>query len=148
MGLRIKDLPLHAQELVKQQIGAAAAKRRGKFNVAAVPDRTYNGIVYASKAEMIRAQDLDGQVQAGLIRGYCRQVPFTLGVPENRYVADFLVFLNNNMVQVQEVKGVWTAKWKRDVNLWRRYGLCELVVFTREGGKWSFESIVPVGAPS
>ena len=43
--------------------------RPHKFNVAAKEDRTWNGVPYDSKAEMIRAQLLTMLINAGQILG-------------------------------------------------------------------------------
>ena len=42
-----------------------AAKKGNKYHVSPREDRTYNGIVYDSKKEMLFAQELDLRVRAG-----------------------------------------------------------------------------------
>jgi hypothetical protein len=86
----------------------------------------YNGVTYASKAEANRAYALDADRKAGLIRGWIGQPKFRLGLPECVYVADFLVFPIGGPPWVEDVKGVETPKWRRDVKLWRRFGPCDL----------------------
>ncbi len=98
----------------------------------------YNGVAYASKAEATRAYELDLMVKADRIAWWIGQPKFRLGCPENVYVADALV-IGYGELWVEDVKGVMTAKFRRDVKLWRSYGPCELRVIK---GKKS-EIIVP-----
>jgi hypothetical protein len=86
----------------------------------------YDGLLYDSRAEAARARELDAQRAAGVIRGWIRQVPFRLGVPENVYRVDFLVFHLDGTVHAEDTKGHRTDKFNRDVKLWARYGPCEL----------------------
>ena len=66
---------------------------KNKYNVASKENRTYNGKVYASRAEMRKAQELDLRIKAGEIDFYLEQVYFDLGgSPRVRYKADFLTF--------------------------------------------------------
>lgn len=132
-----------------------------KFRVAPKADRTFNGKVYASKAEAQRAREL---------KVWCEtegttvtpQPRFHLGCPENTYVADFhcrtapgdtalLVTFDGKEHRltewVEDVKGVETAKFKRDVKLWRAYGPCVLVILKRRGNTWKREYVVP-GEPA
>ena len=102
---------------------------------------TYNGVKYRSKAEALRARDLDLDVAGGLIRFWLGQPKFRLGVPENVYVADFLVIALHD-AWVEDVKGVETDKFRRDKRLWLAYGPCPLRVLRR--GR-VVEVIVPVG---
>ena len=84
----------------------------------------YNGVSYASKAEAARAAKLDWM--SGEIRFWLGQPKFRLGCPENIYVPDFLVCMRNGDVYVEDVKGVETAKFRRDKKLWAKYGPCDL----------------------
>lgn len=85
----------------------------------------YAGVRYASKAEAARAAALDLWAAAAPGRWWVGQPKFRLGVPENVYVADFLV-VDGGSVRVEDVKGVETAKFKRDKKLWASYGPCPL----------------------
>jgi len=51
---------------------------RNKYNVASKADRTADGIVFASKAEMLRYADLQMMEKAGVIRRLRRQVAYPL----------------------------------------------------------------------
>ena len=97
----------------------------------------YMGVLYDSRAEAKRAAELDMLVKTDSILWWIRQPPFTLGVPENKYRPDFLV-VRHDGVHVEDVKGVRTAKFNRDVKLWRKYGPCPLHIV----GK-TFEIIFP-----
>ncbi len=96
-----------------------------KYHVADKPDRTYNGILFASKKEAQQAKELDLRVKAGEIDYWIRQVSFILQGGD-RYIADFVTFkgwaFHNApalmwLVEVIEAKGMWTPlaknKFKR-----------------------------------
>lgn len=99
----------------------------------------YNGVTYDSKSESRHAMWLDSECQQhGYYAWWIRQPKFRLGVPENIYVPDFLVVRNeftnsvlNEAVEVHEVKGHRTAKFKHDLKLWRQYGPCQLRIYTK-----------------
>jgi len=105
-----------------------------KYNVSAKEDRTYKGITYDSKKEMLYAQELDNRIIAGEIDFWIRQVPFIVGNdPVTTYKADFMTYtldvmvdaetgkeVNYWIVAVIEVKGTWTAEAKRKVKLFRK----------------------------
>lgn len=101
-------------------------RTRSKYNAIRT---TYNGVSYASKSEAKRAETLDLMVRGGLISWWIGQPKFRLGCPENVYVADFLVVVKQG-AWVEDVKGVRTAKFNRDLRLWRAYGPCELHVIS------------------
>ena len=86
----------------------------------------YNGLPYASKAEAARARELDMLMKCGQISGWIRQPTFHLGVPENVYRADFLVFGFDGIAWAEDVKGFETKAFKHNKRLWRHYGPCEL----------------------
>lgn len=97
----------------------APQNQRSKFgNIPTI----YDGRRYASKAEAGRAAALDSLQLAGIIASWKPQPRFELGVPENIYIADFLVRDVNGKVWVEDVKGIETEKFKRDKKLWRSYG--------------------------
>lgn len=93
----------------------------------------YNGVKYASKAEADYARLLDATPDLWWIG----QPKFRLGVPENVYVADFLVFEEGrDIVHVVDVKGHRTPKFKRDVKLWKAYGPCPLLIVSGKKSEW------------
>lgn len=92
----------------------------------------HNGVVYDSKAEAARAKELDEMAAGGLIAFWVAHPKFRLGCPENVYVADALVVgLDGLGTWVEDVKGKRTAKFNRDVKLWRKYGPCNLKIIER-----------------
>jgi hypothetical protein len=103
----------------------------------------YNGVGYSSKAEAKRAAELDFLMAAGEIKFWIGQPTFRLGCALNVYKPDFLVVDPTGGVWCEDVKGVRTAKFARDVRLWRRYGPCPLHVISGR----SLEVIEP-GAPA
>ena len=104
----------------------------------------YNGITYDSAAEARRAQELDALIEAGQVRWYVRQPTFRLGCPENVYRADFIVCYPGGGCQVEDVKGYRTAKFKRDIKLWRRYGPMMLMLKTWRRGEWRDEVVMVI----
>lgn len=97
--------------------------RRNKYKAVAT---IYNGVRYASKAEANHAAALDLEQTAGVVRLWIGQPKFRLGCPENVYVADMLVVYVDGRVEVHDVKGVRTSKFRRDAKLWSSYGPCPL----------------------
>lgn len=112
-------------------------RRRNKFR--AKPTE-YNGVRYDSKAEAARAQELDLLEQAGEVDWWTGQVPFRLGTAENVYRVDFMV-CEGGEVHVEDVKGMETAKFKRDRKLWREYGPVPLHVLKRKRSGWVREVV-------
>lgn len=100
----------------------------------------YNGVNYSSKAEAHRAQELDLMLAAGTIIEWVRQPVFRLGVPENKYVADFLVIREHTKdwpsgmeVWVEDVKGQELPAFKKNKRLWAKYGRLPLVILKAKG---------------
>ena len=110
-----------------------------RIRVAPVEQRTYKGTIYASKAEAIRAAELDLLLRAGVLKSWKHQPVFELGCPENKYTADFWCEPSdpNVPVWVEEIKGHETRSWKRNKRLWRVYGPCQLRVMYRSRNGWS-----------
>jgi len=99
----------------------------------------FDGVKYASRAEAARARELDALFRAGKLRFWYSQPRFRLGVPENRYIADFLIIDRQGRVWVEDIKGVETDKFKHDRKLWLTYGPCPLHVLRWKRGKWVSE---------
>lgn len=132
MGIPLDSLPAIVQDLVRQQIGQEVQKRhRNKYHVAPADERRFNGRTYHSKAEMQYAKKLDAYLRAGLILDYIEQPRVWLGVPENTYVPDFLVIPADETPYYVDVKGVETAKFRKDKKLWAAYGRLELRIVKR-----------------
>ena len=110
--------------------------RRHKYNVAPKEYRTWRDKVYASKAEMQYAQLLDLLMQDGTIVEIREQPRFHLGCPENTYIADFLVVPAKGLPHVIDVKGMETAKFRRDKKLWKVYGEMQLIIVKQRGGRF------------
>jgi hypothetical protein len=107
--------------------GAEGKPRRSKYNAKPT---VYNGVRYDSKAEAERAKYLDSAITGIREHWWIAQPKFRLGCPENVYVADFLV-CSSGKVHVEDVKGMMTPKFRRDMKLWQRYGPCQLWVITK-----------------
>lgn len=99
-----------------------SSNRYGKYNVSAPQDRTLDGIVFASKAEMRRYAELKLMEKVGQIRGLTIQPKFLLfpsfyrrGVFHHalNYVGDFLYYdIEKKRKIVEDVKGVETEVFK------------------------------------
>ena len=85
-----------------------------KFHVAAKPDRTWNGIVFASKGEMERHRKLLVLVQTGQIENFERQVPIVLlrDGPDGKALFKWVVdwrYVENEKVVVEDFTGKMTS---------------------------------------
>lgn len=126
-------------------------KRGGqRIKVAPREQRTYNGELFASKAEMEYYRDVLIPMQsAGMIHLLERQVNFALGCPENVYRVDFMYFVKRpdpigSEKIVVDVKGMTTQSFARHRKLWSIYGTCPLHIVKRSGKKFkTVEVIVP-----
>jgi len=118
--------------------------RFNKYRVAPKAERIFDGVVYASKAEMEYAKilaEFDGPVYSKVER----QIRVELGVPENVMVVDFRVTEHDGSVLYIEVKGAETSKFKHDVKLWKRYGPAPLKVVAKKRRKWVVTRDIPKG---
>ena len=113
----------------------------GKYNVAAKQDRTYKGIVFASKMEMRRYIQLEMLEKAGEIRELTLQPRFLIleGFERNGrhykpiyYIADFLYFDPKVGKKVAEdVKGAKTEAFKIKEKLFHYRHNMELRLITK-----------------
>lgn len=117
--------------------------------------RTFRGVVYHSRDEMIRATELDLLVRAGAYR-VTRQPKVALGLPKNEWTLDFevecdegeyLYRADGEVVEAQhwfeDVTGFETAEKRRWIELWRDYGPCLLVLMKRKGDGWVRRVVIP-----
>jgi len=117
-------------------------------------ERTYKGVLYASKLEARRAVYLDTLIELGEVREWSRQPIFILGTdPVTKYRADFHIVWKNGNVTFEDVKP-WsrkrkapfiTAAFKRTIRLWKRYGPYNLRIVCYHDGGWHCEEIIPGG---
>jgi hypothetical protein len=93
----------------------AGYKRRNKYGISPRAERTLNGVVFASRGEMMRWMELSLMKRAGLIVKLCRQVPYPLAVNGHHvctYVADFWYWLRDGSEVVEDWKpGVRTPEY-------------------------------------
>lgn len=104
--------------------------KKHKYGVAPKEQRTYGNVLYDSKAERCRAEDLDLQIASGLIKCWDRQVRIQLG-PDFHTVVDFAVENRDGRKHVEEVKGVETQRFKLVRRLWLKYGPCPMLILKR-----------------
>lgn len=105
-----------------------------KYGVADKADRTHNGVVYHSKAEMLYARELE---LLPYVRSVVRQVPVQLG-EDFKTIVDFEVEYTDGRAEYVEVKGHETAGFKQVLRLWPKYGPGVLRVVRR--GRRGFET--------
>lgn len=121
--------------------GAEPRSRRNKFGVSSRERRTVDGIVFASRLEAARYVELKELQQMGAIVGFLRQVTFTLGVPENRYRVDFLVFSEYGACWAEDTKGMTRPADLKNFKLWAAYAPCDLRVMKRKKLKWETQVV-------
>ena len=96
---------------------ASLAPRRNKYNVAPKESRTLDGIVFASKKEMLRYGELLMLAKAGVISELRLQPRYKLPA-EIVYVADF-EYRRDGKTVAEDVKGVLTQAYKLKRKLFR-----------------------------
>lgn len=83
-------------------------KKKSKYNANKVE---IDGIKFDSIKEADYYNELKLRLQAGEIKGFCRQAEFILG-NNVRYKADFVVFNNDGTSEIIDVKGFKTDIYK------------------------------------
>lgn len=127
------------RKLARQGVKA----RMGRSKYGAKP-QLYQGIRYASKAELAFELHLRHLRAQGKVVWWTRQVPFfipSVSRPEDpalKYLCDFLVVMSDNRVRVVDVKGMDTpnSKTKRAV-VQATHGLKVEVIPGAESYTWS-----------
>lgn len=116
-------------------------KAAHKFNVAPSESRKARGKVYASKAEMLFANQI-------LTMGYTEiieQPKIRLG-EDTEYRPDFFILdLRAGKAWYVDVKGVETNEFKRIKKLWVKYGRLPLHVVKKQRGKFVTTEVIEHG---
>lgn len=89
----------------------------------------FMGRTYPSATEAALAQALELRRQGGDIASWHNQPKFTLGIPENVYIADFRVVMPDGSIHIYDAKGRETEKFRHNVRLWKVYGEYPLIVW-------------------
>lgn len=118
---------------------AGMVKKPHKYGVAAKENRTYDGVVYDSKAEAIYAAEVDLLFTNNDIKEWERQVTFQLG-PDSKTRVDFVVTEWHEQYAV-EIKGVETPAFRRVRRLWKKYGTMDMIIKKRHGNRWQTSRI-------
>jgi len=87
----------------------------GRIKVAPPEQRTADNIVFASKKECLRYQELKAAMKAGIIRDLRLQIPYQLivnGIHITNYVSDFCYIDGNGKEIVEDVKGFRTEVYR------------------------------------
>ncbi len=113
-----------------------------KYKVSPPSERRHNGKTYASKAEMLYAINLYFMVDHGVILDFIEQPRVWLGVPENKYVPDFLVIPRDERPYYVDVKGVETAAFRKNKKLWASYGALDLHIVKRKGNNFTVTEVI------
>ena len=119
----------------------ARGKRCGKFNAKRTPGT--DGVVYASKLEARRANELALLERAGAITGLRRQVPFEMIVNGHlvcKYIADFTYTTTETGESVvEDVKGVLTPEFRLKAKLMEALHGIVIQVWTGKP-QWSLDT--------
>ena len=83
-------------------------KKKSKYNANKVE---VDGVKFDSQKEADYYNELKLRLQAGDIKGFCRQAEFVLA-SNVRYKADFVVFNNDGTTEIIDVKGFKTETYK------------------------------------
>jgi hypothetical protein len=81
---------------------------------------SYGGVLYDSRREARRAQELDLQLRAGDIDFWCRQPEFVLPEGAGVYRADFIIGKQGQVI-IEDVKGVRTREYRLKKKLVERH---------------------------
>jgi hypothetical protein len=100
----------------------------------------YDGQRYASKAEALRAQELDMLIKTGDVRFWIGQ-PIALRYSGIRYRPDFLVISREGDVWCEDVKGAETERFRLIRRLWNSHGPCDLRILRWKLGTWVIETV-------
>jgi len=113
---------------------------RHKYGVAPAAERQYNGVTYHSKAEAIRAQQLDLLVRGGEIVRWDRQVAIQLG-DDFHTVVDFVIVDKDGRTYAEEIKGFETKQFKTVRRLWMKYGPFPMRIMKLRNKTWQKEFV-------
>lgn len=122
----------------------------GKYKVSPPEERRAMGRTFGSRAEMRYALYLENAFEEGFVVDYICQPRIWLGVPENVYVPDFFVvpecsqeYPGSVLPHYIDVKGMRTAKFNRDVKLFKEYGRSKLIIVKESSArKFKTEEII------
>jgi hypothetical protein len=114
--------------------------RKNKYRVSPKADRTWNGKVYASKAEMFFAQMLHRMQLNGEVRAVVEQPVVMLDCI--KYIPDFLVTYNDGAVMYIDVKGVSTPVFSLKLKLWKQHGPGKLRLVKQSGAPSKLTGLV------
>lgn len=100
-----------------------APAKREKYNRSSADDRTWNGVVYDSKREMVMAQSYEVLLRAGALKRIDRQVKFPIVWPGGDHICtviiDFKLTHPDGSLEAVEVKGFPTPVWRIKEKLFR-----------------------------
>lgn len=119
-------------------------RNRNKYKVSPKDQRTHNGRVFASKAEMEYAKILQLELAAEKWVALMYQPPIRLGPID--YVPDFAVSDGNDWRWI-DVKGMETPAFRIKKKLWAEYGPGLLVLVKKSGKHFKIVEEIPGKKP-
>lgn len=106
---RMTDLSkMKLDDFLYKTISNTTNNKKSKYNANKVE---IDGIKFDSQKEADYYNELKLRLQAGDIKGFCRQAEFILA-SNVRYKADFVVFNNDGTTEIIDVKGFKTETYK------------------------------------
>ena len=110
----------------------SVVKKKSKYNARGRHDE--DGRWHASQAEYDRWKELQLFEKAGVITDLVHQPVFYLTRAEIKYRADYQYSEKSGYITVEDIKGVWTSRFKVIAQLWRCYGPYTLRITGRKKG--------------
>ena len=106
-------------------------KAKSKHKYGATPVRE-GGRFFASKSEKYRWDELELLERAGAISNLKFQPVYLLTKSKIKYRADFSYLQDGEQI-TEDIKGVWTSRFRMIAKLWEYYGPYKLRVTQRKG---------------
>lgn len=109
--------------MTKKTLRSCSKTMVGKYRVSLAVDRTWNGRVFASKAEMRAAKEFEALKKAGEIFELEYQPVIELLPRPNlvKYIPDFKITWRNGTEELIDIKGVSTEVFKLKIKMLRHF---------------------------
>lgn len=132
------------QERTNSDQWRAGKAKANKYRVSPKPDRTYMGIVFASKLEMSYYRDMLVP-RADIVTALQVRVP--LGPSGIVYVADFSVLDESGKIEYIDAKGVETPEFRLKCRLWWAHGPGPLRIVKKIRGEFRTVEVITPNQP-
>ena len=124
----------------KEAAVIAPVKKVNKYGVSTPDRRTFNGRVYASRAEMLYAVELSLMAEVGTIVGFAEQPRVQLG-PDTVYKPDFVV-VGLDATFFVDIKGAEPPTFTKVKKLWAKYMRVPLHIVRHKGSTFAVSEII------